>query len=100
MSGYAVYVTPRALAEIRELPGHVRQRARRAIDGLASEPRSARSKSLSLADDASELRRIRQDRWRIVYLLSDTDRVIDVVAVRRRPPYDYGDIEELLASVA
>jgi len=47
--------------------------------------------------DASELYRIRMDRWRILYLVDEAERTVDVLAVRRRPPYDYGDLEQLLA---
>jgi hypothetical protein len=39
MMPYTVYVIPRALRELDDLPGHVRQRARRAISALATEPR-------------------------------------------------------------
>jgi hypothetical protein len=33
----------------------------------------------------------------VVYIVSDEDRTVDVVAIRRRPPYDYGDLATLLA---
>ncbi len=119
MSSYTVYVTPTAWDEVQELPGHMRQRVRRAIAGLADEPRPAESKALvrpiqeealeaqdtaASAEDqpyepAHELRRIRLDRWRIVYAITETDQAIDVVAVRKRPPYDYGDLEHLLAEI-
>ncbi|MCL4861516.1 MAG: hypothetical protein KJZ93_19010 [Caldilineaceae bacterium] len=36
---YTVYVLPRALQEIKRLPGHVRQRVKRLIDDLAEDPR-------------------------------------------------------------
>ena len=36
------------------------------------------------------------DNWRIVYVVSDDETAVDVVAVRKRPPYDYGDLAELL----
>jgi mRNA interferase RelE/StbE len=32
-----------------------------------------------------------------VYGITEKDKVVDVLAVRKRPPYDYGDLEELLA---
>jgi len=32
-----------------------------------------------------------------VYGITDEDKVVDVLAVRKRPPYDYGDLEELIA---
>ncbi len=89
----------------------MRQRVRRAIAALADEPRPAESKALvrpiqeepidaqgtavhtedQPLEPAHELRRIRLDRWRIVYAITETDQAIDVLAVRKRPPYDYGD---------
>lgn len=118
MSWYTVYVTPAAWDEARDLPGHVRQRIRRMIATLADEPRPAESKALVIpaseviaAQDITapvedqplvpsyELRRIRLDRWRIVYAITETDRVIDVLAIRKRPPYDYGDLERLLSEM-
>ena len=89
MSHYTVYVTPNAWDEVKDLPGHIRQRVRRAIAALADEPRPAESKALvrpsqedvkntqildappgdTLPDPARELRRIRLERWRIVYAI-------------------------------
>ena len=40
--------------------------------------------------------RLRLDRWRIVYGIMEEDKGVDVLAVRKRPPYDYGDLEELI----
>ena len=119
MSGYTVYVTPTAWDEVQDLPGHMRQRVRRAIAALADEPRPAESKALvrpiqeealdaqdtatsaeyQSQEPAHELRRIRLDRWRIVYAITEADRAIDVLAVRKRPPYDYGDLERLLSEI-
>jgi mRNA interferase RelE/StbE len=42
---------------------------------------------------------LRLDRWRIVYAISDEAAMVDVLAVRKRPPYDYGDLEGLLNSL-
>lgn len=109
MTTYTVFVTPRAWREIKELPGHMRQRVRRAIDDLAKIPRPPDSQALAPPDGASggasealtyELRRIRMDRWRIVYAVTDTDHIVDVLTVQKRPPYDYGDLGELLTAKA
>jgi mRNA interferase RelE/StbE len=105
MTAYTVYVTPRAWREIKDLPGHMRQRVRRTIDDLAKTPRPPDSKPLTVPDAAAggsvaalgyELRRIRMDRWRIVYAVTDTEHIVDVLTVQKRPPYDYGDLGELL----
>lgn len=98
MSRYTVYVTPQALREIKDLPGHMRQRVKRALDELEDDPHPATSKKLEAPKDIEvELWRIRLDKWRIVYAITEADRVVDVLAVRKRPPYDYGDLEVLLA---
>ena len=96
MSRYTVYVMPRAWQEIQDLPGHMRQRVRRAVDGLADDPYPPRSRRLKTQRVTPELYRLRLDRWRIVYGITKEDKVVDVLAVRKRPPYDYGDLEELL----
>jgi mRNA interferase RelE/StbE len=119
VSPYTVYLTPTAWDEVHDLPGHMRQRVRRAIAALADEPRPTESKALvhpiqeealdaqgtaasteeQPLEPAHELRRIRLDRWRIVYAVTETDQAIDVLAVRKRPPYDYGDLERLLSEL-
>lgn len=99
MSAYKVYVTPQAFKEIKTLPGNVRQRVRRAIGDLADDPRSSESKALQAPDLDRELFRLRLDRWRIVYTVADADMTVDVLAVRKRPPYDYGDLEALLKDI-
>jgi uncharacterized membrane protein YoaK (UPF0700 family) len=43
MSQFRVYVTPEALAEIKDLTGNVRQRIREAIRELAQQPHPPRS---------------------------------------------------------
>jgi len=96
MSGYTVYITPAAWDEIKVLPGNMRQRVRRAIADMGSDPRPASSKQLRAPEFPNELRRLRLDRWRIVYAITETDRIVDVLGVRKRPPYDYGDLGALL----
>ena len=99
MNNYTVYVTPRAWRKIKVLPGHIRQRVKRAIDALADNPRPPRSKKLNMPDLEGELYRLRLDRWRIVYAITEYGKLVDVLAVRKRPPYDYGDLGQLLEEV-
>ena len=99
MSRYQVYTTPRALREAKELPGHVRQRVKRALRALADDPRPSASRALEVADFDRELRRLKLDNWRVVYTITETDGAVDVLAVRKRPPYDYGDLETLLSEL-
>jgi mRNA interferase RelE/StbE len=96
VSAYKLHVTPAAWKEVKNLPGKVRQRVRKAVTALADNPRPPKSKALLIPDLQAEVRRLRLDRWRIVYALTESDKVVDVLAVRKRPPYDYGDLAALL----
>ena len=77
----------------------MRQRVKRAVEALADNPRPPKSRALDAPDFEHELRRLRLDRWRIVYVVTEADKAVDVLAVRKRPPYDYGDLGQLLAEV-
>jgi mRNA interferase RelE/StbE len=99
VSRYTVYIIPDAWPKIKELPGNIRQRVKRAIDSLADNPRPARSKTLDVADVTPEVRRLRLDQWRIVYAITEAEKIVDVLTIGKRPPYDYGDLEELLREV-
>jgi mRNA-degrading endonuclease RelE of RelBE toxin-antitoxin system len=64
-----VFVTDQARRELKDLPGNMRQRARKAIDKMTENPRPARSKKLDVPNVAVEARRLRLDDWRIVYAI-------------------------------
>lgn len=102
MSRYEVFITPTALRAVKDLPGHVRQRVKRAIDDLQENASPPGSKALDLsnveiaAEVEGEVRRLRIDKWRVLYVVTEADRIIDVLAIRKRPPYDYGDLSQLL----
>jgi mRNA interferase RelE/StbE len=97
LSRYTVFITPAALREVRGLPGNMRQRVKRAIGEFAENPRPPGSKALSVPEVEAEVRRVRLDQWRIVYAVTEAERLVDVLAVRRRPPYDYADLQDLIA---
>jgi mRNA interferase RelE/StbE len=98
---YQLDVSPTAQAEIKRVPGHVRQRVRRAITALAQDPRPPRSDTLEFPLSNAEPRRLRLDRWRIVYAVIETPGInlVAVVAVRKRPPYDYDDLPDLFSNL-
>jgi mRNA interferase RelE/StbE len=90
----------------KRLPGQVRQRIRRALDNLGRDPRPARSETLRLPDAVEssirtewEVRRMRLADWRVVYAVNETWREVAVLAIRKRPPYDYADLDELLSEL-
>jgi mRNA interferase RelE/StbE len=98
MTGYTVYVLPAARQEIDHLPGHVRQRVRRAVIGLRDDPKPAQSKRLEFdVGPGRELRRLRLESWRVVYLIDQA--VVYVLTARRRPPYQYADLDRLLTGI-
>lgn len=100
MSLYRVYITPRVYHEIRRLPGHIRHRIKRAIDDLEADPYPPGSRELEVPPDLGvPVFRLRLDNWRVVYAVTEIDRVVDVLAVHKRPPYDYGDLAQLLTDL-
>jgi mRNA interferase RelE/StbE len=76
---------------MRRLPGHVRQRARRAISQLGEQPRPLGAKELR---DRPGYYRMRLDDWRIIYQADDGTRTVTVLRVRRKTgPETYQDLE-------
>lgn len=96
---YEVWIPPDVWRDVRRLPGHVRQRIKQAINELKNEPCPSYGKRLEWSETDVELWRLRLDRWRVVYLIDETDQWIGILTVRKRPPYDYGDLADLLAEV-
>jgi mRNA interferase RelE/StbE len=47
-----------------------------------------------------EVRRLRLDEWRVIYVVDEEWSEVGVLAVRKRPPYDYSDLSALLASLS
>jgi mRNA interferase RelE/StbE len=100
MSRARVYLDPEAHEARGSLPGHVRQRVKRTIDALADEPRPPGSQALDTegleVPRSTELRRIRLGSWRIVYAVNSSENWVWILALRRRPPYDYEDLATML----
>jgi mRNA interferase RelE/StbE len=103
-----VYLEPQVHAQRRELPGNVRQRLKREIEGLSAEPRPPHSRALDLSKiedklsipEGIEVRRLRLDRWRVIYAVDESWQAVIVLALRQRPPYDYEDLDELITGLA
>ncbi len=98
---YLLWVNQEAESEIRRLPGGVRQRIRKTIQQLRSQPRPPTSRHMEMDVGVPvEVRRIRLDQWRLVYVIDEELLEIGILAVRRRPPYNYEDMAELLANLS
>jgi mRNA interferase RelE/StbE len=93
-----VWIDPAALRELRLVPGHMRQRIRVAVAALADDPRPDNARQLGLSQPAAEAWRLRIDRWRVVYTIEEDSRWVGVWAIRRRPPYNYEDLDDLIDS--
>jgi mRNA interferase RelE/StbE len=88
---YRIRVSDAAEREVRRLPGHVRQRAKRAISALAEEPRPPGSKELR---DRPGLFRLRLEGWRIIYRIDDDNQVVRIIGVRvKTGPETYEDLQ-------
>ena len=104
MGSYRVEITNAARREIHNLPGHARPLIFRELQSLEKDVRPYSSKgmkstkSFKIPKDV-ELRRIRIDRWRVVYVIESDLSLVTVLAVRKRPPYQYENLEELLKDV-
>jgi mRNA-degrading endonuclease RelE of RelBE toxin-antitoxin system len=100
---YDLLIEPPAHQQRKRLPGHVRQRIKRAIDKLAQDPRPHNSQELDTSGLGVpahiEIRRIRIDKWRLIYAVNDREKWVWVWGVRKRPPYDYEDLAELVRSI-
>ena len=72
MDSYRVEIDNRAKREIRELPGHMRQRVIRLVRDLETEPRPPGSRQLDDAtaglalDPGLSLHRIKIETWRVI----------------------------------
>ncbi|MBU0512150.1 MAG: hypothetical protein KKD28_00075 [Chloroflexi bacterium] len=105
MASYRVSVDRQARKEIRRLPGDMRQRVIRILRALEKKPRPHTGHLLDTAkagielDAGVDLYRIRMESWRIVYVIEDEWELITVPAIRKRPPYQYEDLEGLMGRV-
>jgi mRNA-degrading endonuclease RelE of RelBE toxin-antitoxin system len=98
--GYQLWIEDEAKVEIKRLPGHMRQRIHQAVQSLCDEPRPHYSHKLRTPEHITlEVRRLRLDRWRVVYVVDEEWSEVGVLAVRKRPPYDYRDLPGLLAEL-
>lgn len=96
---YRVFITPDAFNEIKNSPGNVRQRIKRAVDNLSENPFPPGSKQLEWNESEFQLCRLRIEKWRVIYLVNESEKTVDVLGVRKRPPYDYGDLSVLLSDL-
>jgi len=78
---YAIVFARSARKELQALDNPTAVRILKRIEALTVEARPSGVKKL---EGASDLWRIRVGDWRVVYRISDRERLIDVIAVRHR----------------
>lgn len=97
---YTLFIEPEVHAVRRSLPGYMRQRVYRLISDFTDTPRPANSRPLAnpslTLPSGVEIRRVRLEQWRIIYAVHDAEAWVWVLAIYRRPPYDYADLPELV----
>jgi mRNA interferase RelE/StbE len=81
VADYAVVFARSARKELQNLDPQVGRRILKSIETLVANPRPSGVVKL---EGASDLWRIRVGEWRVVYRISDRDRLVDVIAVRHR----------------
>ena len=91
MNAYRLRISRSVKRQVDRLPGHIRQRVRRLIDGLGKNPRP---------DNAKELRnlpgryRVRLNGWRVIYKVDDDALQVIILAVKcKRGPETYQGLE-------
>lgn len=84
MNPYRIYIRPSALQEIKNLPGYMRQRVKRAISELAKYPYPSNSKTLNL--EGYHAQRLRIDQWRVLYTVLEADQIIETWQFGNVPP--------------
>lgn len=101
---YELYIEAEVYADRKRLPGNIRQRFRRAIDGLAVNPRLPQSRELDTEDldlpNELEVRRLRIENWRMLYAIHEQEKWVWVLGIRRRPPYDYEDLPDMVSRLS
>ena len=81
MADYQLVFARSARKELQKLDPAVARRTLKQIEELAGNPRPA---GVIKLEGATDLWRIRIGEWRVVYRISDRDRLVDVIAVRHR----------------
>jgi mRNA-degrading endonuclease RelE of RelBE toxin-antitoxin system len=97
---YTLRLLAPVYTERQKLPGMMRQRLKDSFSQLTQDPRPHNSVELRLIEDFPlEVRRLRVEKWRVLYTIDPEFAEITILAIRKRPPYDYQDLAELLSQL-
>ena len=102
MASYQVEVADEVRKEIRAASGYLRAQVLDVLHTLEhnySPPGSRVLDLSSLSEPAPQgmsLWRVRLGKWRLIYTVNVEEKVVSVLALRQRPPYQYEDLAALL----
>lgn len=89
---YQLKYTAEAKDALPAIPGYYRQQIRRAIEGLAVNPRPV------MAEVTRQPNRLKLkfDRWRLIYDVNDEDEIIRILRIRlKRGPETHQGLDDL-----
>jgi mRNA interferase RelE/StbE len=81
VADYSVVFARSARKELQNLDPPVARRILKQIEMLVENPRPS---GVAKLEGANDLWRVRVGEWRVVYRISDRERLVDVIAVRHR----------------
>ncbi len=87
MTPYRLKIPKAVRQEIESVPGHMRQRVKRAIAELAIEPRPADASELE--DELAGFWRIKLADYRIIYSIDNDIITVEIIRVARRTSKTY-----------
>ncbi|HRI56487.1 MAG: type II toxin-antitoxin system RelE/ParE family toxin [Anaerolinea sp.] len=87
---YQIDISKRTRREIEQLPGHMRQRIKRAIAQLAFDPRPTHA--VELRGPLKDRYKIVLDTYRIVYWIQDDIAIVQVLKAGKKTPGFYDDL--------
>ena len=89
---YRLKVSPRIRQDMRLVPSRIKADVIAIIDDLVYDPYPPQAEELR--DHYRGIYKIKVDGWRIFYTVSDSDRTILLVSIKRRTPDTYTSLFE------
>ena len=89
---YRIRYSDESKRTIRDIPGNYRQRVRRTIEGLVSDPRPV--EAIELERELGGLFKIKLDRFRIIYTFNEDAGIVFIIGIRPKTgPETYEDLD-------
>ncbi len=95
---YRIRYTEEARRALPSVPGNYRQRIRRQVEALATNPRprnAVRVREQPERTDPPERYKITLDKWRLIYRVMEDDQMVRILRIRLKSgPETYHGLEE------